>query len=112
MTWLRGLLDALTRLHLIHISQICLQINVLLADYICLLYYDIREQGVVAESVEHWCCVWGRSWVRTHRRVKPMTYEIDICRFPARRLALLGYGKEWLAHCLDNVPEWDIRSWC
>ena len=34
--------------------------------------------------------VCGRLWVRTHGRVKPMTYKIDICHFLARCSALLG----------------------
>ena len=30
-----------------------------------------------------------RSWVRTHGRVKPMTYKMDTCHFLARCSALL-----------------------
>ena len=32
--------------------------------------------------------------------------KIDICRFLDRRLALLGFGKDWLAHGQDNVTEY------
>ena len=63
---------------------------------------SISTLGAVAESVEH-----GRSWVRTHSRVKQMTYKIDTwCS------TLLREGKVWLDQCKDNVTEWDIRSWC
>ena len=31
--------------------------------------------------------------------------------FLARRSALLGYGKDWLARCQDTLTEWDIRLW-
>ena len=43
-----------------------------------------------------------------------MTDDIKIYmyHFPARRLALLGQGKDWLAQCKDNVTEWDIRLQC
>ena len=44
-------------------------------------------------------------------RVKPMTLKNDTCCFLARRLALLGKGKDWLAHCQDNVTELNITSW-
>ena len=37
--------------------------------------------------------------------------KIDPCHFLARRLALLGYGKDWLAG-QDNVTECDITSCC
>ena len=30
-------------------------------------------------------------------------------RLLARRSALLGQGKDWLAQYLDNMTEWDIR---
>ena len=57
----------------------------------------------------------GRAWV-SHvgdcGRVKPMTYQIDACRFLASCSALLREGKDLLASCQDNVTEWDIRSWC
>ena len=36
-------------------------------------------------------------------RVKPMAYILDICCFLAWRLALIGYGKNRLAKCQDNV---------
>ena len=36
----------------------------------------------------------------------------DTRRFLARRLALLGLDKDWLAQCRDNATEWDIRVWC
>ena len=55
---------------------------------------------VVAESEEHW------SRVREgDHGFKPMTYKINTCRFLARYSALLGYGKDWLAQCQDNVTE-------
>ena len=38
------------------------------------------------------------------------TYKIDAYRFLARCSTLLGYGKDCLAQCQDNVTEWDIRS--
>ena len=38
-------------------------------------------------------------------------FKIDTCRFLAWRSAL-GYSKDWLAQCQDNVTEWDNRSWC
>ena len=40
--------------------------------------------------------------------VKPMTYKIDTCRFLAGRLALIGYGEDWLAQCQNNVCDGDI----
>ena len=52
----------------------------------------------------------GRLWVQTHDQVKPMTYKIDTCHFLAMCLALLGYGKDWLAQYQDNDTEWDTRS--
>ena len=39
-----------------------------------------------------------------------MTLKIDTCCFLARHLTLLGYGKDGLAQCQDNVTEWDIRQ--
>ena len=45
-------------------------------------------------------------------QVKPMMYKIDTRYFLAWCSALLGYGKDWLAQCQDNVVEWDIRSLC
>ena len=39
-------------------------------------------------------------------------FKIDTCHFLASHLALLGYGKDWLAQCQDNVAEWDIKSQC
>ena len=30
--------------------------------------------------------------------------------FVARRPALLGYGKDWVAQCQDKVTEWDFGS--
>ena len=33
------------------------------------------------------------------------------CRFLARRSALLGEDKDWLAQCQDNTTEQDIRLW-
>ena len=30
-------------------------------------------------------------------------FKIDICRFLARRSALLGQGKDWFVQCQDNV---------
>ena len=41
-------------------------------------------------------------------RVKSRTYKIDTCRFLAWRSAFKGLNKDWLAHCQDNVIEWDI----
>ena len=79
----------------------------------------------------------GRSWIHSDltqwfgdgqmsrasvRRFTLYTFEtwsiqthdlnIDMCRFLARHSALLGYGKDWLAQCHENVTEWDIRTWC
>ena len=69
------------------------------------------EPGRVVELVEHEPRVWEiRSLVPGW--VKLMTYQIDTCRFLAWWSALIGYGKDWLAQCQDNVIEWDIRSWC
>ena len=51
-----------------------------------------------------------KSWLRKPSRVKSMTYKIDTCRYPARGLASLGYGKEWLTQYQDNVAEWNIKS--
>ena len=50
--------------------------------------------GAVAESVEHWSHVWEIMVLKTQGQVKPMTYQIDTCRFLARCLALLGNGKD------------------
>ena len=33
-------------------------------------------------------------------------------RFLAWDSAIIGQDKDWLAHCQDNVTEWDIGSWC
>ena len=44
-------------------------------------------------------------------RVKPMTFKIDTCHFLAYRLALIGWNKDSLAQCQDNVTQWDIGSW-
>ena len=38
-------------------------------------------------------------------------FIIYICRFLARGVTLLGYSKDWLAQCQDNVTESDISSW-
>ena len=45
--------------------------------------------GPVVESVEHGSRL-REIVVSNHGRVKPMTYQIDTCRFLARCLALLG----------------------
>ena len=42
-------------------------------------------------------------------RVKPTTYKIDTCRYVAWHSALLGGGKDWLAHYQDNVTGWKLR---
>ena len=34
------------------------------------------------------------------------------CHFLGCYLALIGWGKNWLEHCQDNVTEWDIGSLC
>ena len=26
--------------------------------------------------------------------------------------AIFGLGKDWLAQCLDNMTEWNMRLWC
>ena len=36
-------------------------------------------------------------------RVKPITYQIDTCRYPAWCSTLTGYGKDWLAQYQYNV---------
>ena len=41
-------------------------------------------------------------------RVKSMTYKINTFHFLAWCLALIGYGKDWLVQCQDNMAEWDI----
>ena len=57
---------------------------------------------MVAELIERGPNVWeiGSS---VPGRVKSMTYKIDTCCFLAWRFAIIGYGKEWLAECQDNV---------
>ena len=35
--------------------------------------------------------------------------KIDTCRFLDRHSALLGYGKDWVAQCQDNVTEWGYQ---
>ena len=73
--------------------------------------FSHNRPGTVVESVEHWSRV--RETVGSNPAwVKAMTYQIDTCRFPARCSALLGYGKDWLAQCQDNVTDWGITSWC
>ena len=42
--------------------------------------------------------------------LNPMICKIVTCYYLPWYSALLGYGKDWLAH--DNVTEWDIRLWC
>ena len=37
-----------------------------------------------------------------------MTHKIDVCRFLTRCSIILGYGKDWLAHCQDNETEWEV----
>ena len=41
-----------------------------------------------------------------------MTYKIDTCHYLAWRLALIGWGMDWLGQDQDNVTEWEIGSWC
>ena len=36
-------------------------------------------------------------------------FKMYTCHFKVWRLALLGYGKDWLARCQDNVTKWDVR---
>ena len=36
---------------------------------------------------------------------------IVTCCFLARSLTLLEQGEDWLAWNLDNITEWDSRSW-
>ena len=74
--------------------------------------YIVTRLDAVAESC-------GRSGFLQPGRVKQMTYKIDTCRYLASLvlnltwcLALLGYGKDWLAQYHDNVTEWEIASWC
>ena len=43
-------------------------------------------------------------------RVKLITFKIDTCCFLARHSALIGYGKDFLAQCQNNVTEWDISG--
>ena len=40
------------------------------------------------------------------------TYKFDICCYLSGHLALIGYGKDWIAQCPDNVIVQDIGSWC
>jgi len=35
-------------------------------------------------------------------------YEIGICRFSARHVALRRKGKDWLARNHDPVSEWEV----
>ena len=43
-----------------------------------------------------------------HRLSQDNDLQIDTCLFLARRSALIGYDKDWLAQCQDNVTKWDI----
>ena len=47
-----------------------------------------------------------------HWSIQTNVLEMYIYRFLARHPALLGWGKDWLAQCQDNVTELGIRSWC
>ena len=83
--------------------------------YIYIIYITI-EPDRMAECVERLCPVLGDQGIRTHG-FQPWSsltndVKIDICCFLAWCLALLGYGKDWLAQWQDNVTEKDIRSWC
>ena len=69
-----------------------------------------RSPGIVDKAVERGRQV-GEIGGLVLSRVKPMTYNIDTCHFLAWREALLGYGKDWLGQCQDNVTEWDIGQW-
>ena len=40
--------------------------------------------------------------------VKPITYIINDCNFLAWHSVLIGYAKNWLAQCQDNVTEWGM----
>ena len=62
---------------------------------------------VVAESAE------SRRKVGSSKpgRVKPMIYIIDTSRYLVWPLALMGYVKDWLAQCQDNVTAGDIGCW-
>ena len=54
-----------------------------------MVYYGTLKPSAVVESVEHWSRM--REIVGSNpSRVKPMTYQIDTCRFLARCSALLG----------------------
>ena len=39
-------------------------------------------------------------------------FKFDTCRSLAWHSTLLGWGKDWLVQCQNNVTEWDSRSWC
>ena len=41
-------------------------------------------------------------------QVKPMTLKMILVASLDMYLALLGYGKDWLTQCQDNISEWDI----
>ena len=41
---------------------------------------------------------------------RDMDYEIDARRFLAWHATLIGYGKDWLTQCLDNVTEWQFMQ--
>ena len=60
--------------------------------------------GTVAEWVEHWSRLWEIVGLNPGQ-VKPVTYKIDTSRFLSRCSALLGWDKDWLAHCQHNVTE-------
>ena len=53
---------------------------------------------------------------KTPSQVKPMTYQIETCRYVAWLSALIGYGKDSFSHPIcskeyyDNGTEWDIGS--
>ena len=79
---------------------------------ISLIHETRRDSRMNRASVSHF----GRSgdlylMGTNPGRVKTKDFNIDTCRFLARRSALLGEGKDWLAQCQDNITEWDIRLW-
>ena len=77
--------------------------------------FNLKWAGRIAKWVELPSPVWeirgfgpmGLNPGRSKNDIKIYTW----C-FLVRSLSLLGYGKDRLAQCRDNVTEWNFGSWC
>ena len=66
-----------------------------------------RPPVAVVELVERAPRVRDTGCLVSRTRVKPMTYQIDTCRFLVSCTALLGHNKNLFVQCQDNLTEGD-----